>query len=169
MNYRLHKVTELKHHFDTIHSDFRCKHCLAYVSTDPSLSGVNNRNHCPYCLHSRHMDLYEAGDRLSACKSEMRPVGLALKKTNKKYGKQQGELMIIHHCTGCGSISINRTAADDDADTILGIFARSQRLDPQVKARIAQSGIQPLTALDEEIVCARLFGWGRRDLSPSFA
>lgn len=150
----------MKHCFDTITSDFRCKHCSAYVSTDPILSGVNNRNHCPYCLHSRHMDLYEAGDRLSACKAEMRPVGLSLKKTNKKYGQQQGELMIIHLCAECGSISINRTAADDDAETILDIFARSRQLDPQIKARILQSGIQLLAASDYDLVRARLYGWG---------
>ena len=160
----------MKYRFDTISSDFRCKHCHAHVSTDPLLSGVNNRNHCPYCLHSRHMDLYEAGDRLSACKAEMRPVGLALKKTNKKYGKQQGELMIIHQCSECESISINRTAADDDAQTILEIFNRSQHLDAQVKARIAQSGIQALANDDYEVVCARLFGWdGCPERSPLFA
>ncbi len=160
----------MKYRFDTIGSDFRCKHCHAYVSTDPNVSGVNNRNHCPYCLHSRHMDMLEAGDRLSACKAEMRPVGLALKKTSKKYGKQQGELMIIHQCSECESISVNRTAADDDADTILEIFHRSLQLDPQSKTRIQQSGIQFLTSGDYPVVCARLFGWGRcPERSPSFA
>ncbi len=160
----------MKHRFDTINSDFRCKHCNAYVSTDPLLSGVNNRNHCPYCLHSRHMDLSEAGDRLSACKAEMRPVGLALKKTNKKYGKQQGELMIIHQCADCGSLSINRTAADDDAETILQVFSRSLHIDAQIKARIVQGGIEALAAEDHALVCARLFGKGRcPDLSPSYA
>ncbi len=148
----------MKHHFDTITSDFRCRHCHNFVSTDPLLSGVNNRNHCPYCLYSRHMDLYEAGDRLSACKAEMKPLGLVLKRTNKKYGSRQGELMIIHQCVECGSVSINRIAADDDNETILAIFAGSLRLDPQTAARIAQSGIYPLQAGDLDIVRARLFG-----------
>ncbi len=148
----------MKHHFDTITSDFRCKHCHNYVSTDPFLSGVNNRNHCPYCLYSRHMDLYKAGDRLSACKAEMKPVGLALKRTNKKYGSLQGELMMIHQCVECGSLSINRIAADDDNQTILAIFAGSQHLDPQTGSRIAQSGIYPLQASDLDLVRARLFG-----------
>ena len=30
--------------------DFRCAHCNAIVSSAHMLSGVNNRNHCPYCL-----------------------------------------------------------------------------------------------------------------------
>ncbi len=148
----------MKHHFDTITSDFRCKHCHNYVSTDPLLSGVNNRNHCPYCLYSRHMDLYEAGDRLSACKGEMRPVGLALKRTNKKYGSRQGELMMIHQCVECGSVSINRIAADDDNETILAIFNGSLHLDPITGARISLSGIQALQATDLDLVRARLYG-----------
>jgi hypothetical protein len=48
---------------------------------------VRNRNHCPYCLWSRCLDLFRAGDRLSACKAPMQPVGLALKHTRKKYGR----------------------------------------------------------------------------------
>ncbi len=148
----------MKHHFDTITSDFRCKHCHNYVSTDPLLSGVNNRNHCPYCLYSRHMDLSEAGDRLSACKAEMKPVGLALKRTNKKYGSRQGELMMIHQCVECGSVSINRIAADDDNETIMAIFTGSLHLDPQTGARILQSGTHPLQAGDLDLVRTRLFG-----------
>ncbi len=155
----------MKYRFDTISSDFKCKHCRQYVSTDPALSGVNNRNHCPYCLHSRHMDLYQAGDRLSACKAEMQPVGLALKRTNKKYGRQQGELMIIHRCVDCGSLSVNRIAADDDAENILGIFEASLALDPSTRLNIAQNGIQALTAEDADVVRARLFGWDARKLA----
>jgi hypothetical protein len=149
----------MKHHFDTMTSDFRCKHCRQYVSTDPILSGVNNRNHCPYCLYSRHMDHYEAGDRLSACKAEMRPAGLTLKRANKKYGKQQGELMIVHQCVECGSVSANRIAADDDAETILAIFESSLDLDCQTQTNIEAGGIQLLQAQDTHIVRARLYGW----------
>src|SRR5512133_285586 len=149
----------MKYRFDTISSDFKCKHCRQYVSTDPVLSGVNNRNHCPYCLWSRHMDLYQPGDRLSACKSEMQPVGLTLKRTNKKYGKQQGELMLIHYCIECASISINRIAADDDAENILAIFENASQLDGYIRSQIEKTGIQPLGVADIEIVRARLFGW----------
>lgn len=151
----------MKHRFDQTINDFHCKNCRGYVSTDPLLSGVHNRNHCPYCLWSRHMDLYEVGDRLSACKAEMRPVGLALKRTNKKYGQQQGELMIIHHCVECGKVSVNRIAADDDAENILDIYIRSLRMDARLKMWITNSGIQALTDADEDLVRRRLFGWRR--------
>lgn len=159
----------MKNRFDRINADFKCVHCNHYVSTDTFLSGVVNRNHCPYCLHSRHLDLYKAGDRLSACKAEMRPVGLTLKKTNKKYGKNQGELMIIHRCVDCGDFSINRIAADDIASTIYEIFEKSLRLDKHTIEQMAACGIVPLNADDEEIVHARLFGWADRSLSYSAA
>ncbi len=149
----------MKHMFDKMTSDFRCKHCHHYVSTDPVLSGVNNRNHCPYCLYSRHLDLYQAGDRLAACKEKMRPVALTLKQTRKKYGRNQGELMLVHQCTDCGSISINRIAADDDTETILDIFQSSRTLDPQIRSRAMHSGIQILDEAAASIVHLRLFGW----------
>lgn len=155
----------MTYRYDTITSDFKCKHCRQYVSTDPLLSGVNNRNHCPYCLWSRHLDLYKAGDRLAACKAEMKPVALTFKRTNKKYGKMQGELMLVHLCTDCGSVSINRSAADDDAETILAIFENSQRLDRQTRAQIQTGGIQMLEVRDASIVRARLFGWKESNLS----
>jgi hypothetical protein len=146
--------------FKPYFGDFTCNHCLSYVSTNMVLSAVNNRNHCPYCLHSKHVDLYQAGDRLSACKAPMEPVALALKKTNKKYEiKAQGELMLIHRCKDCGKLSINRIAADDIAENIFEIFIRSHGLDPQTRAAFEQHGIQPLQPADEEIVRARLFGF----------
>jgi hypothetical protein len=149
----------MKHLYDNMTSDFRCKHCHHHISTDPMLSGVNNRNHCPYCLYSRHLDLYQAGDRLAACKEKMRPVALALKQTRKKYGHNQGELMLVHQCVECGSISINRIAADDDAETILRIYHNSRSLDPQTRAQIARCGIQALDESASAVVHARLFGW----------
>ncbi len=43
---------------------FKCASCGAMVSTARESSGVNNRNHCPLCLCSRHVDEFKAGDRL---------------------------------------------------------------------------------------------------------
>ena len=37
-----------------------CLHCGTYISAEAVLSGVRNRNHCPHCLSSRHLDLFEA-------------------------------------------------------------------------------------------------------------
>jgi hypothetical protein len=148
----------MKHRFDQVTSDFKCKHCHQYISTDPALSGVNNRNHCPYCLYSRHMDLHEPGDRLSACNAEMRPVGLTVKASRKKYGSRQGELMLIHLCADCGKVSINRIAADDIADFILEIYESSFHLPPGGKKLLEISGVQPLSPADAALVQARLYG-----------
>ena len=70
-------------HFINKNQDFRCIHCNAYVTSERPFA-VNNRNHCPYCLWSRDLDLYEAGDRLSACKARMKPVGLTMKEQPKQ-------------------------------------------------------------------------------------
>jgi len=89
----------------------------------------------------------------------MQPMGLTLKKTNKKYGPAQcGELMLIHVCTGCGRISINRIAADDDASRILDLFQSSLKLAPAMIASFCQDGIRALRAADKKIVHSRLFG-----------
>lgn len=137
---------------------FTCLHCHTYVSAESFLSGVNNRNHCPYCLRSRHLDLFEAGDRLSACKAEMIPVGLALKKTRKKYGADPGELMLVHLCAECGKASVNRIAADDIADTIFAVYRGSLDLDARMAEQLKNNGIDMLGHSDLHLVKARLFG-----------
>jgi len=137
---------------------FHCNYCQAYVSAVSFLSGVRNRNHCPYCLWSRHLDLYAAGDRLAACKSPMEPIGLTLKATCKKYGPGQGELMLIHLCTDCKRLSINRIAADDDPETIFVIFESSSRLDLQTRSSLDASSIRALSAVQVGKVREQLFG-----------
>ena len=139
---------------------FLCKHCNVYVSSASFLSGVENRNHCPYCLWSRHMDLYAAGDRLSACKSPMKPIGLTTKATNKKYSPGRGELMLIHLCTECETLSINRIAADDIPQTVFAVFEGSFRLGALMRSRLETDGIAALTSMDSDTVHAQLFGHG---------
>ena len=39
---------------------FQCGHCRNFVNAEPFISGVKNRNHCPCCLWSKHVDLYKA-------------------------------------------------------------------------------------------------------------
>ena len=139
--------------------DFRCAHCRNIVSAEHLLSGVNNRNHCPYCLWSCHLDLYSAGDRLSACRGQMKPIGLTMKKGRNKYRLESGgELMLIHECTECGSLSINRIAADDDSESILEIFNVSLQNSDQIRARSEADGIIMLGAEDDELVRSQLFG-----------
>lgn len=138
--------------------DFRCAHCHALVSSAHLLSGVNNRNHCPYCLWSCHLDLFAAGDRLSACKAPMKPIGLTMKKGRNKYRASRGELMLVHECTDCKTLSINRIAADDDSETVIAVFQESLRLSHQVYALCQQNGIAILHAEHIEIVRSQLYG-----------
>jgi DNA-directed RNA polymerase subunit RPC12/RpoP len=140
-------------------TSFVCSHCRNLVLTQTWVSGVQNRNHCPYCLHSRHLDLDQPGDRLSACKGIMRPIGVTLKKTHKKYGaRNAGELMLIHQCQECGKLSINRIAADDDPQAILAVFIASLSLDPARQTLLAHSGIQLLNEQDMPVLRRGLFG-----------
>jgi hypothetical protein len=138
--------------------DFRCLVCQVVISTQPLLSAVQHRDHCPYCLWSRHMDLYAAGDRLSACKAGMRPIGLTAKRTPKKYATSHGELMLVHQCISCGKLSLNRLAADDDGQTVLEVFRRSMELDACTKLHLERCGIGLLQGADVNQVATQLFG-----------
>jgi DNA-directed RNA polymerase subunit RPC12/RpoP len=137
---------------------FRCAHCWQPVSSNPHRSGVNHRNHCPYCLWSRHLDLREAGDRLAACKAKMEPVGIAAKLLRKKYGQLLGELMLVHRCMDCGRVSLNRLAADDDPEMVLAVFSASTELRASCRRHLLENGIMLLTAADSALVYRRLFG-----------
>lgn len=146
-------------HFININQDFRCLHCRAYVTVERAYSAVNNRNHCPYCLWTRDLDLFEAGDRLSACKGGMQPIGLTLKERRKKYARlDQGELMLVHRCVECGKISINRIAADDFAPAVLEVFEFSLHLTAADRTLIAGSRITLLGQDQRTLVRSRLLG-----------
>ncbi len=139
--------------------DFRCAHCRAIVSCAHLLSGVNNRNHCPYCLWSCHLDLYVAGDRLCACKAPMRPIGLTMKKGRNKYQREpRGELMLIHECVECRTLSINRIAADDDSETVISVFQQSLTRSHELHTICMGQRIDPLNIKDREIIYTQLYG-----------
>jgi len=107
---------------------FLCQNCGQTVDS-VNLTGTRQRNHCPFCLYSKHVDKNKAGDREAHCHGSMKPVALSFKEEGTdKYGrKRQGELMLVHECSKCAKISINRIAGDDDPNTIERIFTDSQR------------------------------------------
>ena len=140
-----------------LNPDFTCGRCGAFVPSAPVLSGVLHRNHCPYCLWSRHLDLDCSGDRLSACRAPMRPVGLTVKRSGNRYGGV-GELMVIHRCEGCGTLSINRIAADDLNEVLLEIYRASARLDRRIRIGIRRSGIRLLGEGDRGMLERQLGG-----------
>ncbi|MHB1414905.1 MAG: RNHCP domain-containing protein [Chloroflexota bacterium] len=88
--------------------EFRCRHCGTIVG--PTLYGGQHRNHCPYCLYSRHMDGKSPGDRDSDCLGLMAPVGV--------FTRPKGEYVIVHRCLSCGFERHNRIAGDDDFDLV---------------------------------------------------
>jgi hypothetical protein len=85
----------------------------------------------------------------------MEPVGLTLK--HEGYGKM-GEIMLIHLCSGCNKISINRVARDDPEHMLLGIFECSLGLSKQIKSELSNSGIYLLRDHDRYILSVQLFG-----------
>lgn len=89
--------------------EFRCRHCRVFVGVVPS--GGRHRNHCPYCLYSRHVDGDTPGDRASTCGGSMAPIGA--------FTRPKGEHVIVHHCLACGLERYNRMAADDDFMLVL--------------------------------------------------
>ncbi len=82
---------------------FVCENCDKDVF--PLKSG-SYRNHCPYCLWSKHVDDKGPGDRASECEGLMKPI--ALDQNNKK------GFIIIHKCEKCGKQISNKAAVDDD-------------------------------------------------------
>ncbi len=92
---------------------FSCVHCKSFVSHQSF--GTRQRNHCPGCLWSRHVD-EKVGDRRSACNQPMEPIAIA--------SRGDGEWAIVHRCVGCGHLRTNRVAGDDDELALLALALR---------------------------------------------
>jgi hypothetical protein len=89
----------------------------------------------------------------------MKPVGLTMKAGRNKYQRNaRGELMLIHQCTECKSLSINRIAADDDSETVLTVFQQSLTAGHQLQMWCQENGILILTLEDTRLVQAQLYG-----------
>jgi len=101
--YRTHACTE----------SFVCGNCGKEVL--PEGAGTEHRNHCPYCLHSVHVDDLP-GDRDAECGGVMEPVAVWVRK--------KGEWALIHRCKACGALSSNRVAADDNPLKLMSIAVK---------------------------------------------
>ena len=66
--------------------DFTCDNCSKEITKHPSGSA---RNHCPFCLYSKHLDKDFPWDRLSECHSVMQPVWIDYKKNKGDMIKRQ--------------------------------------------------------------------------------
>lgn len=151
LDHEKRKAAEWKKEHDD--GGFTCAHCGQWVVIDKYI-GTAHRNQCSSCLWSKHVD-EEKGDRLATCYGTMEPIGLAFKAEGS--GKQ-GEIMLVHKCTTCGKLSINRIARDDSNEEILAVFVQSLALSDENRQEIRDVGIEILTRDDESEVKTQLFG-----------
>lgn len=84
---------------------FICENCGEEVLP----LGYTARDHCPYCLYSKHVDI-NPGDRSNTCKGLFEPVGIEKFKDSYK---------IVYKCMRCGEVHKNIMAKDDNMDLII--------------------------------------------------
>lgn len=100
--------------FTKIDEAFICENCGKQVEP----LGYTCRDHCPVCLHSKHVDI-NPGDRLEECQGSLEPVGLEID-SKKGY-------VIIYRCKKCGKMKKNKAAKDDDMELLIRLSANHEK------------------------------------------
>lgn len=90
---------------------FICENCHKEVSP----LGYTARDHCPYCLYSKHVDI-NPGDRENTCKGLLKPIGIEKFKDTYK---------ILYQCEKCHEFHKNIVAKDDDMNMIIKISSNN--------------------------------------------
>ena len=98
--------------FLEIDEEFICENCGKQVEK----LCYSCRNHCPYCLYSKHLDI-NPGDRKEDCHGLLEPIGIEI---NSKKG-----YVIIYRCKKCGAIRKNKAARDDNMDLIIKLSSNN--------------------------------------------
>ena len=93
--------------FNELDEGFICEHCGKEVLP----LGYTSRDHCPYCLYSKHVDI-NPGDRENTCRGLLKPVGIEKYKDTYK---------ILYKCDKCHQDHKNIIANDDDMNEIIKI------------------------------------------------
>ena len=93
--------------FHELDEGFICEYCKKEV---PPL-GYSSRDHCPYCLYSKHVDI-NPGDRENTCLGLLKPIGIEKYKDTYK---------ILYKCEKCKEEHKNIIASDDDMNMIIEI------------------------------------------------
>ena len=91
--------------FNMIDEGFICDNCKKSVKK----LEYTARDHCPYCLYSKHVDL-NPGDRKNICQGSLKPIGIEKFKNTYK---------IVYKCEKCGQTHKNIIAKDDNIDLII--------------------------------------------------
>lgn len=126
------KSSENGHDTARPEESFVCRVCGRTVA--PAGAGSQHRNHCPYCLSSRHMDV-QPGDRAAGCGGVMEPIAVWVRK--------DGEWALIHRCKACGALRSNRIAADDDPLKLLSLAVKPVSSPPFPLERLEELTRQP--------------------------
>ena len=105
------KINLIVNSFTKIDEEFICENCGKKVSK----LGYSCRNHCPYCLHSKHVDK-NPGDRQEECHGVLEPIGLEID-SKKGY-------VIVFKCKKCGAIRKNKAAKDDNMELIIQLSSK---------------------------------------------
>lgn len=87
---------------------FVCANCGQKV--EPLKYGGSYRNHCPFCLYSKHVDTNIPGDRKNKCLGKMKPIAV--------FTRRSGEYVLVHQCEKCHFERYNRIAGDDDFELV---------------------------------------------------
>lgn len=93
--------------FHELDEPFICENC--HKKVEPLI--YSSRDHCPYCLYSKHVDI-NPGDRNNSCKGLLKPIGIEKHKDTYK---------ILYQCQSCKQLHKNIIAKDDDMNEIIKI------------------------------------------------
>ncbi len=91
--------------FKKVIENFVCEYCKTNVK------GNGYTNHCPNCLHSKHVDI-NPGDRNETCHGLMKPIYITVKKDGYIYR---------HKCIKCGHEKNQKSSPNDNFEAILKI------------------------------------------------
>ena len=96
--------------FNMVDENFICEYCGKEVAK----LNYTARDHCPYCLYSKHVDI-NPGDRKNECCGLLEPMDIEKFKDTYK---------IIYKCQKCGKDHKNVMAVDDNFNKILEIMQK---------------------------------------------
>ena len=99
--------------FKMIKEKFICE----YYRKKVSKLNYTARDHCPYCLYSKHVDIMH-GDRKNECCGLLVPISVEKYKNTYK---------IVYKCNNCKQIHKNIIANDDNFDEILKIMQKPSK------------------------------------------
>ncbi len=100
--------------FTMRNESFTCEHCGKIVPK----SNYTARDHCPYCLYSKHVDI-NPGDRMHTCKGLFKPIGIEKFKNTYK---------IIYQCEKCHQLHKNVAENYDSIERIIELSIVNEKI-----------------------------------------